>query len=117
MGMGIGRKIMRQMVASIGSYSKKILRQLGLCRDESSLQNAAWQAGGPLRVERRREERCPKISSCTYGLMRSVDRDGVTLEEGRGTAVNESPTGLRLLLGIAPHQGAALGGANQSFRV
>ena len=34
--------------------------------------------------------------------MRSVDRDGVILEEGRGTAVNDSPTGIQLLLGLAP---------------
>ncbi len=108
MDVGMGRKFMKQMVASIGSFSKKNLRQLGFCQDESSFQATAWQAGGPLRVERRREARSAKISSCTYGLMRSVDRDGVTLEEGQGTAVNESPSGLRLLLGIAPHPGQLL---------
>lgn len=40
--------------------------------------------------------------------MRSVDRDAVTLEEGQGTAVNDSPTGLRLLLGVAPSKGQLL---------
>jgi len=40
--------------------------------------------------------------------MRSVDRDGAILEEGRGTAVNDSATGMRLLLGIAPPKGQLL---------
>jgi len=64
-------------------------------------------AGSP-RDERRREERSPRMSPCTYGLMRSVDRDGVILEEGRGTAVNDSPGGMRLLLCIAPPHGQFL---------
>jgi hypothetical protein len=41
-------------------------------------------------------------------LTRSVDRDGATLEEGHGTAVNDSPTGMRLLLGVAPPKGQLL---------
>ena len=41
--------------------------------------------------------------------MRSVDRDGAILEEGHGTAVNDSPTGMRLLLGVAPSKGQFLG--------
>jgi hypothetical protein len=40
--------------------------------------------------------------------MRSLDRDGVVLEEGRGTAVNDSPTGMRLLLSVAPVKGQIL---------
>jgi hypothetical protein len=40
--------------------------------------------------------------------MRSADRDGVVLEEGHGTAVNDSPTGVRLLLGVAPSKGQIL---------
>jgi len=40
--------------------------------------------------------------------MRSVDRDGAILEEGHGTAVNDSPTGMRLLLGVAPPKGQLL---------
>jgi len=40
--------------------------------------------------------------------MRSVDRDGAIFEEGRGTAVNDSSTGMRLLLGIAPPKGQLL---------
>lgn len=40
--------------------------------------------------------------------MRSVDRDGAILEEGHGTAVNDSSTGLRLLLGIVPPKGQLL---------
>jgi hypothetical protein len=41
-------------------------------------------------------------------LTRSVDRDGAILEEGQGTAVNDSPTGMRLLLGVAPSKGQLL---------
>jgi len=40
--------------------------------------------------------------------MRSVNRDGTILEEGHGTAVNDSPTGMRLLLGVAPSKGQLL---------
>ena len=40
--------------------------------------------------------------------MCSVDRDGAILEEGRGTAVNDSSAGMRLLLGIAPPKGQLL---------
>lgn len=66
------------------------------------------QGERPLRAERRRETRRPSSSPCTYGLMRSVNRDEVTLEEGQGTAMNESLTGMRLLLGIAPPKGKLL---------
>jgi len=37
-----------------------------------------------------------------------VDRDGAIIEEGHGTAVNDSSTGLRLLLSIAPPKGQLL---------
>ena len=40
--------------------------------------------------------------------MRSVDRDGAILEEGCGTAVNDSPTGMRLLLSVALSKGQLL---------
>lgn len=103
-----GAGIMKYVVASIGSYGKGLLRKLGLCQEGPSLQTSEWQAGGTLRAERRREARRARISPCTYGLMRSVDRNGVTLEEGRGTTVNESPGGMRLLLGIAPQRGHLL---------
>ena len=72
-------------------------------RDETVL-----QAEEPVQPERRRETRRPSISPCTYGVMRSVDRDGAILEEGHGTAVNDSPTGMRLLLGVAPSKGQLL---------
>lgn len=66
------------------------------------------QGERPLRAERRRETRRPSSSPCTYGLMCSVNRDEVILEEGRGTAMNESFTGMRLLLGLAPPKGKLL---------
>ena len=40
--------------------------------------------------------------------MRSVDHNGAIREEGHGTAVNDSPTGMRLLLGVAPSKGQLL---------
>ena len=52
--------------------------------------------------------RRPRISPCTYGLKRSVNHNGTSLEEGYGTAVNDSPTGMRLLLDVAPSKGQLL---------
>ena len=37
-----------------------------------------------------------------------MDRDDVIREEGHGTAVNDSPTGMRLLLSVAPSKGQLL---------
>ncbi|HKQ34225.1 MAG TPA: hypothetical protein VJT11_02860 [Nitrospiraceae bacterium] len=37
-----------------------------------------------------------------------MDRNSAIREEGRGTAVNDSPTGMRLLLGVAPSKGQLL---------
>ena len=81
---------------------------MGLQIAEYPCDKAVLQAGGPLQSERRRETRRPRISPCTYGVMRSVDRDGGIFEEGCGTAVNDSPTGMRLLLGVAPSKGQLL---------
>jgi hypothetical protein len=41
-------------------------------------------------------------------MMQSTDYGVTTLEEGKGTAVNDSSTGMRLLLGIAPPGGQLL---------
>src|SRR5262249_5169678 len=86
----------------IQSGTRALLRKLGL------LPETLRPSRSPLLIDRRREPRSPRISPCTYGLMRSLNVDGVVLEEGRGTAVNESPTGLRLLLTIAPVTGQIL---------
>ena len=99
---------MKQILEYIRSYRKSLLRKIGLHVAEPSAPATAWHGIQPLRVERRREIRNPRITPCTYGLMRSVDCNGVTLEEGQGTAVNDSPTGLRLLLGVAPANGQLL---------
>ncbi len=99
---------MKQILGYLQSYGKELLRKLGVQGAEPSVRATAWHGIKPLRVERRREARHARISPCTYGLMRSVDRDGVTLEEGHGTAVNDSPTGMRLLLGVAPTKGQLL---------
>ena len=95
---------MKQIFGFLQLCGKSLLRKMGLHVAEPSAQKGIQ----PLLVERRREARNPRVTPCTYGLMRSVDRDAVTLEEGQGTAVNDSPTGLRLLLGVAPTKGQLL---------
>jgi hypothetical protein len=65
------------------------------------------QGERPLRTERRRETRRPSSSPCTYGLMRSVNRDEVTLEEGQGAAMNESFTGMRCCSGSLRPKGSS----------
>ena len=87
---------MKKTVESIQSYSQRLRGKLG------------GHSAKPPHHERRRETRSPRISPCTYGLMRSVDRDGVTLEEGFGTVVNDAPSGMQLLLCIAPPHGQFL---------
>lgn len=99
---------MKQILEYVWSSGRALLQKIGLPVGEPSVRPTAWHGIKPLRVERRREARHARISPCTYGLMRSVDRDGVTLEEGHGTAVNDSPTGMRLLLGVAPTKGQLL---------
>ena len=99
---------MKQIVEYIRSYSKALLRKMGMQVAEQPRHETVSRGGMPFRAERRRETRSPRISPCTYGLMHSVDRDGGILEEGHGTAVNDSPTGMRLLLGVAPSKGQLL---------
>ncbi|HEX4968607.1 MAG TPA: hypothetical protein VFV44_08810, partial [Nitrospiraceae bacterium] len=81
------------------SYIKALLRKIRLQVPEPSRDETAPQSERTLRSERRRERRRPRISPYTYGAI---------LEEGRGTAVNDSPTGMRLLLGVAPSKGQLL---------
>lgn len=90
------------------SYIKALLRRIRLRVAEHPHDETAQQNERTRRSERRRERRRPRISPCTYGLMRSMDCDGAILEEGHGTAVNDSPTGMRLLLGVAPSKGQLL---------
>ncbi|HYR60025.1 MAG TPA: hypothetical protein VEM37_01595 [Nitrospiraceae bacterium] len=99
---------MKQFIEWMLSYSKALLRKMGVLVAEHPRHETVRRGGRPLRAERRREIRRPRISPCTYGLTRSVDRDGAILEEGQGTAVNDSSTGMRLLLGVAPSKGQLL---------
>ena len=99
---------MKQIIEYIRSYSKALLRKMGVQVAEQPRLETVRRGGRSFRAERRRETRSPRISPCSYGLMRSVDRDGVIFEEGHGTAVNDSSTGMRLLLGIAPSKGQLL---------
>ena len=99
---------MKQIVEYIRSYSEALLQKMGVQAAAHPRHETVRRGGRPLRAEGRRETRRPRISPCTYGLMRSVDRDGAILEEGHGTAVNDSATGMRLLLGIAPTKGQLL---------
>ena len=99
---------MKWIVEYIRSYSQALLRKMGVVVAAPPRHETVRQGERPLRAERRRETRSPRIRPCTYELMRSVDRDGATLEEGHGTAVNDSQTGMRLLLGVAPSKGKLL---------
>jgi len=99
---------MKQIIEYIRECSKVLLQKIGVQVAEPPRTETQQQGGKPLRAERRRETRSPRISPCTYGLTRSVDQEGTILEEGHGTAVNDSSTGLRLLLSIAPSKGQIL---------
>ena len=99
---------MKQIVEYVRSYIKTLLRKMDVQVPELPRDETVRRGGRSLRDERRREARRPRISPCTYGLMRSVNRDGTILEAGHGTAVNDSPTGLRLLLSVAPSKGQLL---------
>jgi hypothetical protein len=99
---------MKQIIEYIRVCSKALLQKIGVQVAEHPRHKTVQRGGRPLRAERRRETRSPRISPCTYGLMRSVNRDGTIPEEGHGTAVNDSPTGMRLLLGVAPSKGQIL---------
>ena len=103
-----GEDSMKQIIEYIRSYSKALLQKMGAHVAEHPRHETVRRGGRSFRAERRRETRSPRISPCTYGLTRSVDRDGAILEEGHGTAVNDSPTGMRLLLGVAPSKGQLL---------
>lgn len=89
------------------SYVKTLLSKMGLQIEEHS-DDVVPQPETHHQSERRRETRRSRISPCTYGLMRSTDHNGAIREEGYGTAVNDSPTGMRLLLGVAPAKGQFL---------
>lgn len=52
--------------------------------------------------ERRREARTVRLRPCTFGTMHTTEHGVITLEEGEGTVVDDSATGMRLLLGIVP---------------
>lgn len=99
---------MKQIVESIRLFCQALLRKMGVQIAEHPRHETLWPGDRPLQAERRWETRSPSSNPCTYGLMRSVDRDGVTLEEGQGTTMNESLTGMRLLLGLAPPKGKLL---------
>lgn len=92
----------------MSKYRRELFQKMGMGHEGPAAETLMWNDGARLRVERRRELRQSGVGACTYALVRSVDRDGVTLEEGRGTALNESPSGLQLLLGIAPREGQLL---------
>ena len=99
---------MKQIVEYIQACTKALMRKMGVHVAEHPRHETVRRPGRLPQAERRRETRSSRISPCTYGLMRSVDRDGVVLEEGYGTAVNDSRTGMRLLLGVAPSKGQIL---------
>lgn len=99
---------MKKIFEYIRSCSKALLRKMGVYDEGRPRHGTLRRVGRPPRAERRRETRSPRISPCTYGYMRSVDRNGMILDEGHGTAVNDSQTGVRLLLSVAPPKGQIL---------
>lgn len=88
--------------------SKALLRKVASKVAKHPRRKPAGLTGKLVQSERRYETRKPKISPCTYGLLRSVNNDGAVLVEGLGASVNKSLTGMRLLLGIAPTKGQLL---------
>jgi hypothetical protein len=100
---------MKQFIEWMLSYSKTLLqKKMDAHVAEHPRHESPQQSERPSQAERRREIRRPRISPCTYGLTRSVDGVGEILEKGQGTAVNDSSTGMRLLLGVAPSKGQIL---------
>ncbi|HEY6260023.1 MAG TPA: hypothetical protein VIW47_00405 [Nitrospiraceae bacterium] len=91
----------------IRSYINALLEKMGFHINRHRHEETVLENEEPLQSERRRESRRPRISPCTYGVKRSADR-GSFIEEGYGTAVNDSLTGMRLLLGVAPSKGQLL---------
>jgi hypothetical protein len=87
-----------------------ILRVIGIrAAEQPSRQVSRLRlSGGRLQVDRRQETRTSRISPCIYNLMRSFTPGLVLLEDGWGAAVNDSPTGMRLLLSVAPVEGQIL---------
>lgn len=99
---------MKQIVGFIRSYCEALLRKIDVQVAERLRYETIRLIERPLQSERRQEARSSKISPCIYGLMRAVDCDGSILEEGHGVVINRNPTGIRLLLGVAPSKGQLL---------
>jgi hypothetical protein len=99
---------MKQNRVSMRPSKKALLRKAAVKAVKQRRRKPAGLTGKLVRSERRHETRKPKISPCTYGLMRSVNNDGAVLEEGQGASVNNSSTGMRLLLGVALLKGQML---------
>jgi hypothetical protein len=61
---------MKQIVEYIRSYFKTLLRKMDVQVAENPRHETVRHDGSSSRAERRRETRRPRISPCTYGLMR-----------------------------------------------
>ena len=56
-------------------------------------------------LERRFEARQQSTRSCRLGVMQSIGQSDAVFEEQVGLTINESKSGLQLLLGTAPEKG------------
>ena len=62
----------------------------------------------PPGLQARCEPRTPNGKTCHFALTHSVSADEVICEEGAGMTVNISPSGMQLMMGVAPSRGQLL---------
>ena len=106
--MAVERIRMKRNRTPLRTSKKALLRKVSVKVAKHHRRYTTGLVGRSLQSDRRHETRKLKVSPCTYGLMRSVNDDGAVLEEGQGASVNNSLTGMRLLLGVAPSKGQML---------
>jgi hypothetical protein len=94
---------MTQVLERVHSYCTAVVQKMRHKNDGTATPRT--QTDVP---ERRREVRTVLMRPCTFGMMHSTDGGVATLVEGEGTVVNDSATGMRLLLGMAPPAGKLL---------
>jgi hypothetical protein len=62
----------------------------------------------PPGLQARCEARIPNGKPCHFALTHSLTADEVICEEGAGMTVNISPSGMQLMMGVAPSRGQLL---------
>jgi hypothetical protein len=94
---------MKSLVARVWWFLKSRLapRHAGV----SPVESEAMAASRKLFLERRFELRKTAARSCQLGLMQPGDHDEAMFEEQTGVLVNESRSGMLLMLGSSPPEG------------